>query len=65
MHKLSGSKEVEVIENEGAEPLPVVAEAVVAESVLTESVVAKKKSTASPRKKRVNKSKTEEGLKYA
>lgn len=60
MHKLSESKEVEVIENEATETLPVVTEA-----VLTEVVVADKKGAASPRKKRVSKSTTEEGLKYA
>ncbi|OOG16669.1 hypothetical protein BWD42_20260 [Sphingobacterium sp. CZ-UAM] len=68
MHKLSESKEV--LENEGAESSPFVTETVLAESIATEevvtgSVVAKKKSTTSPRKKRVVKSKTEEGLKYA
>jgi len=65
MHKLSESKEAEVIENEGVEPLPVVAESIVVEVAAAEAVVAKKKTTASPRKKRVSKSKTEEGLKYA
>lgn len=60
MHKLSESKEVEVIENEATETLPVVTEA-----VLTEVVVADKKGAASPRKKRVSKSTMEEGLKYA
>jgi len=60
MHKLSESKEGEVIENEVTESLPVVAE-----SVVTEVVVVEKKSATSPRKRKVSKSKTEEGLKYA
>ncbi|WP_286858911.1 MULTISPECIES: urease accessory protein UreD [Sphingobacterium] len=60
MHKLSESKEVEVIENVGAELSPVVAG-----TVVTEIAVAEKKSAASPRKRRASKNKTEEGLKYA
>lgn len=61
MHKLSVSKEIEAVENEVTEPLPVVAEVVVVE----EAVIAKKKSTASPRNKKVSKNKQGEELKYA
>lgn len=60
MHKLSESKEVEVIENAETETSPVVAG-----TVVTEIAVAEKKSAASPRKRRASKNKTEEGLKYA